>query len=203
MVKAVAFDLGKVLLDFDYAIAARKIAAQGKILADDLTHFINHNPLIYRYESGLVTSEQFHREVCALTGFAGGLQEFGEIFSNIFAPIEPMIQLQAALRARGIPTFIFSNTNDLVVQHVRRTFPFFANFDGYILSYEHHAMKPDAKLYEAVENESGGHGAEILYLDDRPENVAAGAARGWQAFLHENPEKSRAIVEKLGLLNHQ
>jgi HAD superfamily hydrolase (TIGR01509 family) len=199
MVKAVAFDLGKVLLDFDYAIAARKIAAQGKILAEDLTHFINHNPLIYRYESGLVTSKQFHREVCALTGYAGDIREFGEIFSNIFEPIEPMIQLQAALRARGIPTFIFSNTNEMVVQYIRRTFPFFANFDGYILSYEHHAMKPDARLYEALEGQSGRRGAEILYLDDRPENVAAGASRGWQAFLHENPEKSRATVAKLGL----
>jgi hypothetical protein len=39
-------------------------------------------------------------------------------------------------------------------------------------------------------------------LDDRPENVAAGAARGWHAILHESPEKSRAAIQKLRLLNH-
>ena len=32
---------------------------------------------------------------------------------------------------------------------------------------------------------------EILYLDDRPENVAAGAARGWQVVLQETPRKDR------------
>ena len=62
-------------------------------------------------------------------------------------------------------------------------------------------MKPDAKLYEIVERESGRRNAELLYLDDRPENIATGAARGWQVILQETPEKSRAAVQQLGLLN--
>ena len=57
-------------------------------------------------------------------------------------------------------------------------------------------MKPDAKIYEALEKLTGRRGKEIVYLDDRPENVAAGAARGWRAILHESPEKSRAALEQ-------
>jgi HAD superfamily hydrolase (TIGR01509 family) len=64
-------------------------------------------------------------------------------------------------------------------------------------------MKPNAKLYEVVESESGRQKAEFLYLDDRPENVAAGAARGWQVVLHETSQKSLAAVQKLGLLKHE
>jgi 2-haloacid dehalogenase len=63
-------------------------------------------------------------------------------------------------------------------------------------------MKPEAKIYEALEKMSGCRGPEVLYLDDRPENVEAGAARGWQVILQETPEKTRAAIEKLGLLNH-
>ena len=48
---------------------------------------------------------------------------------------------------------------------------------------------------------SGKHGAEILYLDDRPENVDAGAARSWQTILQTEPAKSRVAIEKLGLLD--
>ncbi len=58
-------------------------------------------------------------------------------------------------------------------------------------------MKPDAKIYEALEKLAGRRGGDIVYLDDRPENVAAGAARGWRAILHESPEQSRAAVEKV------
>jgi HAD superfamily hydrolase (TIGR01509 family) len=150
-----------------------------------------------------VTTEQFYDEIRGVTGFRGDLAEFGECFADIFVAMEPMVQLHAALRRQGLATYVFSNTNELAAEHIRRSFPFYANFDGYILSYEHGAMKPDAKLYEVVERKSGWRGADLLYLDDRPENIAAGAARGWQAILQETPEKSRASVQKLGLLNHE
>jgi FMN phosphatase YigB (HAD superfamily) len=201
--KAVVFDLGKVLVDFDYSIAARRIAARGKMTLAEIALYINQSSLFIDYESGRVTTEQFYQEVRKVTGFRGDLAEFGGCFADIFTAMEPMVQLHAALRRQGLPAYVFSNTNELAAEHIRRSFPFYANFDGYILSYEHGAMKPDAKLYEVVERKSGRRGADLLYLDDRPENIAAGAARGWQAILQETPEKSRASVQKLGLLNHE
>jgi 2-haloacid dehalogenase len=198
----VVFDLGKVLLDFDYSIAARRIAAHARIAADELKHFIDHSPLLFRFETGLITQQQFFDEICALSGFCGNLEEFGTFFSDIFVPIAPMVALQNELRARGIPTYIFSNTNDLAISHIRRRFPFFSNFEDYILSYEHGAMKPDARLYEVVEKRSRRRGSEILYLDDRAENIAAGATRGWQVILQESPDTTRAAIKRLGLLNH-
>jgi 2-haloacid dehalogenase len=197
----VIFDLGKVLVDFDYGIAARRFAERGKISLPQIAQYISQSPLFLHYETGMVTTQQFYAEICRVTGFQGDLAEFDKCFADIFTPIEPMVQIQAALRQRGLPAFIFSNTNELAAEHIRQSFPFYGNFDGYILSYQHGVMKPDARLYEIVERECGRRDAEILYLDDRPENVAAGAARGWQAILHESPEKSRAAIQKLGLLN--
>jgi 2-haloacid dehalogenase len=198
---AVVFDLGKVLVDFDYAIAARRIAARGTMTVVEMIRYFSQSTLFAQYELGHLTTPQFYAEICRITGFCGDLAEFGHSFSDIFLPIEPMVQLHAALRQRGLPSYIFSNTNDLAATHIRRSFPFYADFDGYILSYEHGAMKPDARLYEIVERQSGRRGAELLYLDDRPENVEAGAARGWHAILHESSAKTRAAIQKLGLLD--
>jgi glucose-1-phosphatase len=198
---AIVFDLGKVLVDFDYGIAARRIAARGKMTIQEIAQYIIQSSLFVQYELGTVTTEQFCAEICRVTGFHASLAEFGECFADIFVPIEPMIQLQATLRQQGLPAYIFSNTNELAVEHIRRSFPFYANFDGYILSYQHGAMKPDSRLYEAVERQSARRGAEILYLDDRPENVAAGAERSWQVILHQTPEQTQAAIQKLGLLN--
>ncbi len=203
MVKAIVFDLGKVLLDFDYGIAGHKLAARATMAATEVGAFLLHVPLIVRYETGLVTSEEFYREIKARTGYLGDMEEFAALFADIFTPIEPMLQLHADLRSRGFPTYIFSNTNDLAIRFIRRNFPFFQHFDGYILSYEHQSMKPDRKLYEVVEGQSGCRGAELLYLDDRPENVEAGAARGWRTILQESPEKTRRHIEQMGLLNHR
>ena len=198
--KAIIFDLGKVLLDFDYSIAARRIADRCTTPLEEINRHIAQSPLLFRYETGLMSTDEFYREVCGLTGFADNLETFSGFFGDIFSPIEPMVRLQEDLRSRGYRTYIFSNTNDLAIGHIRRNFPFFANFDGYIYSYEHGSIKPEAKLYEIVEGVAGWKGADLLYVDDRPENVEAGAARGWQTILHESFEKTRAALRKLGLV---
>jgi epoxide hydrolase-like predicted phosphatase len=194
---AVVFDLGKVLVDFDYHISSRKIAARSNMTASEVFRLLCEGSLPLRWESGFLTTEAFYNEVRAATGFRGTLEEFSEYFADIFSEIQSMTALQTALRARGLPTYIFSNTNDIAIRHIRERFPFFAHFDDYILSYEHGVMKPDAAIYEIVERRSGQKGVGILYLDDRPENVAAAEQRGWRAVLHETPEKTREIVEKI------
>jgi len=196
----IVFDLGKVLVDFDYSIAGRRLAAQSNMSPVEVQKYLDYSPLLFRYETGLMTRHEFFAEVSRATGFRGSLAEFGSFFADIFSEIPVMIALQAELRRKRIPTYIFSNTNDLAIEHIRQAFPFFANFDGYIYSYEVRAMKPEAKIYEALEAMSGRRGAEILYLDDRQENVDAGVARGWQTILHTDPAKSRVVIEKLGLL---
>ena len=198
--EVVVFDLGKVLVDFDYSIAARRIAAHSTMPPADVRHFIDHSPLLIRYETGLMTREEFFDEIRAVAGFPGDIEEFSQFFADIFSPMEEMIDLHARLRQQGVPTFIFSNTNDLAIAHIRRNFPFFANFDEYVLSYEHGAMKPSAKLYEVVERVTNRKQAEILYLDDRVENAEAGVARGWQVIQHQDASASIARVEELGLL---
>jgi len=195
----VVFDLGKVLVDFDYSIAIPRIAAHSTLSVAGIKTFFFHSHLLVDYESGLLTRREFFEQARRVTGFEGTMEEFGEFFADIFTAIPPMIELHAELHRRGIPTYIFSNTNDLAIEHVRRNFPFFRNFDGYIYSYEVKAMKPDPKIYEVLEKLTGRRGAEILYLDDRPENVAGGIARNWRTILHETPEKTRAAVEKFQL----
>jgi FMN phosphatase YigB (HAD superfamily) len=58
-------------------------------------------------------------------------------------------------------------------------------------------MKPDTRIYEAVEAVSGFSGEDLLYLDDRSENIAAGAGRGWQAWIHDDPRQTVPRVSAL------
>jgi len=196
----VAFDLGKVLVDFDYSIAASKIAANSSKPPENLHSFLSSSPSLIQFETGTLTREEFYFAVRSAIGYQGTLDEFGAHFADIFSEIKPMIQLHSDIRGLGFATYIFSNTNDLAIEHVRRNFPFFNHFDGYILSYEVRSMKPDAGIYESLEMMSGKHGAEILYIDDRPENIDAGDKRGWQTILHETPDKTLATFQKLKLL---
>jgi len=193
----VVFDLGKVLVEFDHTIAARKIAARSRKSPSEIKALIEQSRSTIDYETGRITRREFFDWMREAAGFQGRFEEFSDFCADIFSAIPPMIELHAGLHRRGIPTYVFSNTNELAIEYVRRHFPFFQDFDGYIYSYEVGAMKPDAKIYEALEQLAGRRGADIVYLDDKPENVAGGTVRGWQAILHETPGKSRAAVERI------
>lgn len=195
--KAVLFDLGKVLVDFDWFIAARRIAAEARVTPEALVEFIKTSDAMARLEKGQMTNEQFFGEVRSVIGYQAAMQDFQQAFSDIFNEIPEMVLLHARIRAAGIPTWIFSNTNDWAVTHIRDRFPFFANFDGYFLSYQLGVMKPHAGIYEAAEHTTGCRGGEILYIDDIAENAAAGAARGWQAIQHVSPDHTVSQAEQI------
>jgi glucose-1-phosphatase len=199
MIKAVVFDLGKVLVDFDYGIAARALAARSRVPVEEVRHVIDQSQLLVTYEMGKLATKLFYNQVCEATGFCGDLDEFGRLFGDIFTPIDDMIDVHAKLRAAGRPTYIFSNTNELAVAHIRKAFPFFSNFDGYIYSFEEGAMKPSAPIYEAVERRAGCSGSAILYIDDRLENIETGRQRGWSVIHHQNAVETRKAVAAVGL----
>jgi FMN phosphatase YigB (HAD superfamily) len=195
----VVFDLGKVLVDFDYGIASDLLARRAECPPAKIQDLIDHSPLLRQFETGSLSNEEFHRAVCSGVGYSGSFDNFCGIFADIFTEIRPMIDLQAHLRAQGVPTYIFSNTNGIAVNHIRQKFPFFANFDGYIYSYQVGAMKPDPKIYEALERMSGHRGDQIVYLDDREENIEGGRKRGWQVILHQRPEETISILSHMRL----
>ncbi len=195
--KAVVFDLGKVLLEFDYQRAADVLGPHSSFTASELKQVIDQTPLLHRYETGLMTTPEFVAAVRTTTGYHGPEELFHDTFGDIFWEIPEMIQLQQQLRKRGIPTYIFSNTNELAVRKIRSRFPFFHDFDGYIFSYEVSSMKPAPRIYEALEQLTGLNGADLIYLDDRRENIDAGAARGWRTVLHSDPVVTVPHLTKL------
>lgn len=194
------FDLGKVLVDFDYSIAEQKIAARSAKLPVELHQFLGSSPLLVQYESGQLTRQAFYEIIRDVIGFQGDLAEFGSYFADIFSAMPGTIALHAELRQRGFKTYIFSNTNDLAIEHVRRNFPFFAHFDGYIYSHEIGSMKPQPKIYAAMEALTGRRGADLIYLDDRPENIEAGKIRGWRTIQHQTPDQTRLALQQFGIL---
>ena len=201
MIRAVAFDIGKVLLDFDYLVLTRKMAPQTQWSEAKLNDYLNQSPLLARYESGELSSSEFFELIQRETGFMGSETEFAALFEDIFTPIAGMIDIHRQIAQSGTPTFTFSNTNEMAVRYIARTYDFWKMFKGHVLSYEVGALKPEAKIYESLEQLSDLNGEEIIYLDDRSENCAAGSERGWQVCCHQDVESSRRFLRNVGELS--
>lgn len=195
--RAVVFDLGRVLLQFDFGIMASNLASRSRMGRDAILSLLDQTPLLHRYESGRMTTQAFFEAVAGTIGFEGGLEEFGPLFADMFAEIPELVAFHAELGRRGVPRYLFSNTSELVVEHLRPRHPFFPQFDGFVFSYEARAMKPDPASYAAVESVAGLRNSELLFIDDRRENVDAAAARGWRIVWQVNPAESVAEARQI------
>lgn len=97
--------------------------------------------------------------------------------------IEGSVATLQALKARGVPTFALTNFGDETFDIALREFPFLRAFDRAFVSGRLGLIKPDPAIYAAVEEGTGLAGRDLLFTDDKPENIEAAAARGWQTHL--------------------
>lgn len=198
--KAVVFDLGNVLLDFDYGKTIARIRDHcGGISDAELLQTVAGAELFQQFEGGLIDPNEFFAEIQKRANYSGTFEEFAEYFGDIFTEAPAMLAWNEHLKANDIPRYILSNTNDLSIRFIRKRFPFFNQFDGYVLSHEHRVMKPATRIYEIVEEMAGLKGADLFYIDDREENVRAASARGWQIAHHVNPQRTIEIARSAGL----
>lgn len=196
--RAVVFDLGGVLITFDYRIAVSRLLPQMKVTRDELWSLLEKTPLLLDYESGKLSTDEFFDAVRTATGYSGSFEEFCQGFTSMFGYVPEMVALHEEVKGRGFRTYVLSNTNEIAIEHFRHKYPFFSRFDGYALSYDPavRALKPAARIYERIEELSGLSGADLFYLDDVPEYVEAARERGWHAVVHRSePETRRALID--------
>jgi FMN phosphatase YigB (HAD superfamily) len=147
-----------------------------------------------------MTSTDFYHALVKMSGLRTPFEDFAHRFGDIFSPIQPMLDLLDRIQNSNLPTAVLSNTNDIAIQFIRPRYPFFNRFKHHILSFQHRAMKPDPALYRALEKLSGIPPSQILFLDDRPENVATAQQLGWNAFVHHNPQSTLSAFLDHGVL---
>ncbi len=109
------------------------------------------------------------------------------------------VRLLAALKARGVAVFTLTNFGWDNFPRSQEAFPFLKTFDREYVSGRLKLIKPDPAIYAHVEDDCGIAPEKLLFADDRAENIAAAAARGWQThhFLHPQGWADRLVTEGL------
>ena len=112
-------------------------------------------------------------------------------------PNHAMIEWAAALQRAGIRTGILSNLGDAMEAGIRARFPWLAEFAHHTFSHRLGIAKPDPATYQHAAQGLGVPAAEILFVDDKEENILAARAAGMVAVQYSGHE---AFVEKLRAL---
>jgi putative hydrolase of the HAD superfamily len=186
-ISAVCFDLGKVLLNFDWPRVLKSIGEKSPLPPDEIGARLSHNGEILGYERGAITTAKFFGHLKKSLEYKGTTKELLRAFTEIFEPMTENIAL-AALLAPHYPLAIISNTNDAHITYAEGTYTFFSLFPHRIYSHEVGAMKPDPKIYERAREAVGSPDkTEMLFIDDLETNILGAVALGWQT-IHLRPD---------------
>ena len=200
-VKAILFDLGKVLLHFDFAPAFRTLSKRGQASVSDIEAYFVQSGLEVLYDGGKINSRQFYTAVKKGLGLTLSFNEFRSVWNHIFTPIPTMIRLVGKLRARGYRLVLISNTNAMHFAYAKKRFPVFKKFHRLIASYAEGMRKPDERLYRLAAKACRAKPGEILYIDDRADLTEAAAALGFLTFtFKKNPEELLQTMKKMDVL---
>jgi FMN phosphatase YigB (HAD superfamily) len=188
-ISAVCFDLGKVLLNFDWPQVLKTIAEKSTLTPEEIGNRLSHDGEVLGFERGAITTAKFFTHLKKSLEYKGTTKELRTVFTEIFTPLTENIAL-AALLAPHYPLAIISNTNDAHITYAEGTYSFFSLFPARIYSHEVGIMKPQPEIYNEARAALGSPDpAEILFIDDLEPNVLGAVALGWQT-IHLRPEVS-------------
>ncbi|MEL7263849.1 MAG: HAD-IA family hydrolase [Planctomycetota bacterium] len=186
--------MGNVLLRFDPMRGCRNLARQAVSASDDsriesLTSEIHRavwlSDLQQNYETGLIDDSQMAaalRDAIPPTGHLTD-QNILDALSDMFMPIDAILPILRQVQSVGVSIGLLSNTCAAHWDWIgRQNYPMLAQpWQAIILSHVVGAMKPAEKIYAAAQEACGCAPGEILFVDDREENILAAQRSGWQA----------------------
>lgn len=192
------FDLGKVILDFDHETGCRQVSSISDVSPERVKQVIFDSGLQNKYETGLITCDEFHATFCGETGSQLGKQGLLNALSDIFVPNINMLPLIAQLSAVNFPIGILSNTCRAHWELVYRRYTILRQcFGRVVLSYEVNSMKPDPKIYNQAVELAGCRVGNCFFMDDKQENVDGASAAGMDAELYRSvPQLLEALVAR-------
>ncbi|MEL6450560.1 MAG: HAD-IA family hydrolase [Pseudomonadota bacterium] len=186
-IQAVVFDIGNVLLEwqpeayYDAHIGADRRKA---LFAEVPLEAMN-----LEVDRGAPFRKSVEDLAAAHPAWADEIMMWHDCWLDIASPaIDHSARLMKAVQATGMPVFSLTNFGIDTYEIAAEAYPILRDFDRDFISGHMKEIKPDARIYEMLEDGAGLSGEALIFTDDRADNIAAAQARGWRTHLFEGPQ---------------
>jgi putative hydrolase of the HAD superfamily len=200
LIRAIIFDLGGVVIPFDFKRGYAAMEPHCPYPAAEIPRRIRATDLVRRYESGEIESPVFVEELCRSLELRVSFEQFCELWTAIFLP-GTLIPEDFFDRLRERYRLVaLSNTNELHFRQVEANYPVIRKFDHLVLSYRSGCAKPDRRIYGEAVAQAGCRSEECLFIDDVEAYVEGARSAGLEAFRFEDYAQLRIEFENRRIL---
>ena len=174
MIKNVVFDIGNVILNFDYMKVISEYTdsiEEKKFILDN----IMNSPEWLGYsliDTGFITKEEAIQIVQDRTNHINDnlVRKFWNNYNNYAFVDKRVLNLIERLKNKGYKVYLLSNMNEYTFNKVKAS-NLFNIVDGYVLSYLVHQVKPYISIYKTLISKYNLTVSECLFIDDNENNI--------------------------------
>jgi epoxide hydrolase-like predicted phosphatase len=195
LIKAVIFDIGGVLIE-NPASKMKKFISNALNISERALVY-RSSPYIADFQKGLISENELLKRVTKNTW---NQQEYGDsiwkrAIEESYSPIKEMFYLITMLKKCDLKIGILSNTEIPVVEFLQNQD--FSMFDEIIYSCLEGLRKPEEEIYLLSINRIGFEADEIIFVDDREENVIAARQIGIIGIQFLSPDQVKKDIESI------
>ena len=199
--KAVVFDVGRVLFQWDLRCLFAKLIDD----PDELEWFVTTvvtEQWHHQHDEGRPLAEMLPERIAEYPGHARLIEAYATRFNeSVPGPVPGSLELVEALHARGVPLYALTNFGAELWPPFRAEQPVFGLFRDIVVSGVEKVAKPEPRIFEIAAARFGHAPHELLFIDDKAENVAAAQALGWQGHRFEGADRLSTELKRRGLID--
>jgi putative hydrolase of the HAD superfamily len=152
------------------------------------------------YDAGSLSASEYWDEVAKKLDLAWSREHSAELVrqdtQSWLRPNHEVLEIAAAAGQRGISLAILSNAPKELAEAIRRL-EWMRPFTELLFSCELGLTKPDPECYIAAVAQLGVAAGNVLFVDDRPENVAGAEIAGLHAMVFQDEHGLRSTLNLL------
>jgi 2-haloacid dehalogenase len=199
--KAVLWDLGGVLLQWDPRFLYRKLFGDDVAGMEDFLANVCTPSWHAQQDLGRPIDAACAELSLEYPGHADLILAWGERNEEMVnGPVEGSVELLREVVSAGVPCYALTNMERESFERRVHRYDFFELFDGYFVSSHEGVMKPDPRFFNLALERFGLVPEETLFTDDRAENVAAARALGMPATVFRDAATLRRELVARGAL---
>ncbi len=192
--KAILFDLGRVLIHYDHERTIAGIASVSQASREEIRALLRE--LSEPLGTGKIGARETHRLLVERVGATPDFQRFVEAACQGMARDEKALAYAVSLEERPlVKVGIVSNTVAVHAIWLHANLPELDRFSAVLLSNEVGLMKPDPRIYRLASQRLAIPPERSFFVDDLPENVRGAQAVGMAGMVHRDWARTRPAIE--------
>ena len=198
-VRAVIFDIGRVLIRIDVARAMKGMASGLSLSAEELWSAIEKDPRWKDWQEGRISARDWHLHMQRRFGGSATFEDFTEKWNLVLDP-EPIHGKELFEKlSKKYRLALLSNTDPIHVAYMEPRYDFFPYFSARVYSCVIGASKPSPIIYREALRACRARAEEAVYIDDIEGYVDAARRLGMMGVHFQSAEQLRADLQGLGL----